>query len=56
MQLSGKRVLITGASRGIGRSLATAFAGAGASVALVARDGAALESLAAELGGTVAPR
>ena len=55
MQLSGKRVLITGASRGIGRSLATAFAGAGASVALVARDGAALESLAAELGGTSHP-
>ncbi|MEQ1787786.1 MAG: SDR family NAD(P)-dependent oxidoreductase [Acidimicrobiales bacterium] len=55
MQLAGKRVLITGASRGIGRALATAFAGAGATVALVARDGAALESLAAELGGTAHP-
>jgi short-subunit dehydrogenase len=55
MQLAGKRVLITGASRGIGRSLATAFAGAGATVALVARDGAALEPLAAELGGTFHP-
>jgi short-subunit dehydrogenase len=55
MELLGKRVLITGASRGIGRSLATAFAGAGATVALVARDGAALESLAAELGGTAHP-
>lgn len=55
MQLAGKRVLITGASRGIGRSLATAFAGAGATVALVARDGAALELLAAELGGSAHP-
>lgn len=52
MELQGKRVLITGASRGIGRSLATAFAGAGANVALVARDGAAIESLATQLGGT----
>src|SRR5688572_24205961 len=52
MQLPGKRVLVTGASRGIGRSLATAFARAGASVALVARDVAAIDALASELGGT----
>jgi len=55
MELLGKRVLITGASRGIGLSLAEAFAGAGATVALVARDGAALESLATRLGGTSHP-
>ena len=55
MELSGKRVLITGASRGIGRSLAVAFADVGATVALVARDGAALESLAAQVGGTAHP-
>jgi uncharacterized protein len=55
MELRGKRVLITGASRGIGRALATRFADAGATVALVARDRAALESLAAELGGTAHP-
>jgi short-subunit dehydrogenase len=55
MELQGKRVLITGASRGIGRSLATAFAGAGATVALVARDGAALEAMAGELGGSAHP-
>jgi short-subunit dehydrogenase len=55
MELTGKRVLITGASRGIGRSLATAFADAGAEVALVARDGAALDSLAAQVGGTAHP-
>jgi short-subunit dehydrogenase len=55
MELQGKRVLITGASRGIGRSIAAAMAGAGATVALVARDGVALESLAGELGGTAHP-
>src|SRR5882757_10450664 len=55
MELRGKRVLITGASRGIGESLAHAFAGAGARVALVARDRDCLASLAAELGGTGHP-
>lgn len=55
MDLHGKRVLITGASRGIGRSLAQAFSSAGAEVALVARDAAALEVLAKELGGSAHP-
>ena len=55
MELEGKRVMITGASRGIGRSLAEAFTGAGATVALVARDAAALEALAAELSGSAHP-
>jgi short-subunit dehydrogenase len=55
MELQGKRVLITGASRGIGRSIAAAMAGAGAEVALVARDAAALEVLAKDLGGTAHP-
>jgi uncharacterized protein len=55
MKLPGKRVLITGASRGIGESLAHAFAGAGASVALVARSEDAIRTLAAELGGTAHP-
>ncbi len=55
MELRGKRVLITGASRGIGESLAHAFAGAGATVALVARSKDAVETLAAELGGTAHP-
>jgi short-subunit dehydrogenase len=55
MKLRGKRVLITGASRGIGESLAYAFAGAGATVALVARTKDAVETLAAKLGGTAHP-
>ncbi len=48
-------MLITGASRGIGESLAHAFAGAGATVALVARTQDAIRSLASELGGTAHP-
>ena len=55
MELRGKRVLITGASRGIGESLAHAFAGAGAIVAVVARSQDAIQTLAAELGGTAHP-
>jgi uncharacterized protein len=51
MEISGSRVLITGASRGIGRELARGFAAAGADVALVARTAAALEALAEELDG-----
>jgi len=52
MQLDGKRVVITGASRGIGESMAHAFAAAGARVALVARSKDAIERLAEELGGS----
>jgi uncharacterized protein len=51
MDLAGKRVLITGASRGIGAECAKAFAGAGASLALAARSEAPLKELVAELGG-----
>lgn len=48
--LSGKTVLITGASRGIGAAAARAFAAAGAKVALVARSREALADLAGEIG------
>ena len=55
MELRGKRVLITGASRGIGECPAREFAGAGATVALVARTETSIRALAAELGGTAHP-
>ncbi len=55
MELAGKRVLITGASRGIGEALARRFAKERATVAGVARNGEALRALAAELGGTAHP-
>src|SRR3977135_3041124 len=55
MELRGKRVLITGASRGIGEALAHRFATAGATVAVVARRAGAIEKLAADLGGSAHP-
>ncbi len=51
MDLQGMKVLITGASRGIGRELATCFAAAGATPVLVARDKAALAAVTALTGG-----
>ena len=48
-------MLITGASRGIGESVAHAFAAAGGTVALVARTEDAIRGLAAELEGTARP-
>lgn len=44
--MNGKAVLVTGASRGIGRAIAVAFARAGANVAIAARDAAALAETA----------
>jgi short-subunit dehydrogenase len=55
MELTGRRVLITGASRGIGQALAENFAAAGARVALVARSEGPLKELADRLGGTAHP-
>lgn len=47
--LSGRTVVITGASRGLGQALAESFAKEGARLGLLARDGAALADLAAAL-------
>jgi NAD(P)-dependent dehydrogenase (short-subunit alcohol dehydrogenase family) len=51
--LDGKVALVTGASRGIGKAIAGALAGAGASVLLSSRKQDALEAAAAEIGGDV---
>ncbi|OHV02513.1 SDR family NAD(P)-dependent oxidoreductase [Mycobacterium talmoniae] len=55
MQLNGTRALITGASRGLGKSLAEVLAARGATVALVARNRDDLEILAKELDGRAYP-
>jgi NAD(P)-dependent dehydrogenase (short-subunit alcohol dehydrogenase family) len=46
--LHGKTALITGGSKGLGRAMAVAMAGEGASLALVSRDRAKLDAVAAE--------
>jgi len=46
--LNGRTALVTGASRGLGRAIALALAGAGANIALVGRDRAKLEETSAE--------
>ena len=49
--LSGKRALVTGASRGLGRSMALALAEAGADVIITGRTQATLDATAAEIRG-----
>ena len=55
MLLPGRRLLLTGASRGIGAALADAFAARGADLALVARPSAQLDAVAGRTGGTAYP-
>jgi 3-oxoacyl-[acyl-carrier protein] reductase len=49
--LGGKVAVVTGGSRGIGLAIAQALAGAGAKVAVLARDGARAQEAAGGLGG-----
>ncbi len=51
LRLDGMTVLVTGASRGLGRGFAEVAAAAGARVALAARNRAALEEVAAGIEG-----
>lgn len=53
--LSGTTAIVTGASRGFGRAIAEALAGAGASVVGIAREGTGLEALRAQLGDGFTP-
>ncbi|MET0386242.1 MAG: SDR family oxidoreductase [Polyangiales bacterium] len=54
--LAGKRVLVTGSTRGIGRALAIAFVQQGASVVVHGRDEAAARKAAAEILDAAAPK
>ena len=52
MDVEGTRVLVTGASQGIGTALARSFASRGAQVVVAARTETSLQRLAEEIGGT----
>ncbi len=51
LQLTGKTALVTGASQGIGRTIATGLAREGAHVAVAARRKSLLDQLAGEIAG-----
>lgn len=53
--LAGRVAFVTGASKGIGRAIATALADAGATVVVTARSTDALEAVAREIGGHAIP-
>ena len=52
--LNGKRFVVGGASKGLGRAIATCLVEEGARVLLVSRDGEALAAVAADLGENAA--
>jgi len=49
MQLEGKAALVTGAGRGLGRSIALAYAQEGADVAIISRTSTELEQVVEEI-------
>jgi len=49
MQLEGKAALVTGAGRGLGRSIALAYAQEGADVAIISRTPTELDQVAEEI-------
>ncbi|GMV43703.1 MAG: 2-deoxy-D-gluconate 3-dehydrogenase [Myxococcales bacterium] len=49
MKLEGRSIIVTGASRGIGAATAKSLARCGARVTLVARSGASIQAVAAEI-------
>ena len=56
LNLAGRGVIVTGASKGLGRAAARALAAEGANVLAVARTEASLRELAAEdFAGTIHP-
>ncbi len=54
LELAGKRALVTGSSRGIGRAIAEALRAEGCHVALNARNAVVLQACASEIGAVVA--
>lgn len=55
-ELSGKTILVTGASEGIGRAASLAYAGCGAEVLLLSRNEERLEALYDEIVALGAPK
>lgn len=53
--VAGRTAVVTGATRGIGLAIATALAGAGSRVILLARDAGRLADVAESLGGGAVP-
>jgi len=56
LQLNGKRAIVTGGSRGIGKAIALALASEGVAVALVARNAGPLEQTAREIAAKTGSR
>lgn len=56
LQLTGKRAIVTGGSRGIGKAIAMALASEGVDVAIVARNAGPLQQTAKEIAGKTGRR